>query len=167
MKKNSADSRCGAPLAGGERLCYVRTMFSFHRPTANPAACPLPVYQGVAAGFPSPAADHMERRLDIHDLLVRRPASTFFCRAQGPSMRDRGIQDGDLLVVDRSIPPQQGDVVVATLEGGLTVKILQRQDSEWCLVAAHPDYPPLPINPEDGLTIWGVVTFAVTPLCSR
>jgi len=127
----------------------------------------LPVFATVQAGFPSPAEDHMEGRLDIQALLVRRPAATFFCRAQGTSMRDAGINDGDLLVVDRSITPGDGDTVIANVDGGLTVKRLTRTRDGWALAAANPDYPAFPVNPEDGVLIWGVVTHAVTALCQR
>lgn len=128
---------------------------------------PLPLYESVPAGFPSPAEDHAEGRLDVHELLIRRPAATFFCRAQGPSMVEVGIHDGDLLVVDRSIQAVDGDVVVATLAGGLTVKRLVKHGNAWALAPANPDFPLLPIDPEDGVQIWGVVTYAITPLCPR
>lgn len=127
----------------------------------------LPSFESVAAGFPSPAADHTEKRLDVYDLLIRRPAATFFCRADGPSMRDIGINDGDLLVVDKSIEPQVGDVVVATLDGGLTVKRLAHAGGQWILAPANPDFPALTINPEQGVMIWGVVTFSITSHCQR
>ncbi len=127
----------------------------------------LPLYASVPAGFPSPADDHLEGQLDIQALLVRRPAATFFCTAQGQSMRGAGISDGDLLVVDRSITPTDGDVVVANIEGGLTVKRLQKAGQSWGLAPANPDYPILPVNPDDCVLIWGVVTFAITSFCPR
>ncbi len=127
-----------------------------------------PVYEArVPAGFPSPADDHLEGRLDIAELLVQRPAATFFARASGPSMRDCGIRDGDLLVVDRSIRPQPGDVVVAVVDGGLVVKRVDRNRQGWLLASANPDYPPLPIDQEEGVWIWGVVTFSITRHCAR
>jgi DNA polymerase V len=109
----------------------------------------------------------MESALDINALLIRRPSATFFCRAQGDSMKDAGIHDGDLLVVDRSLAPQPGDVVVATLDGGLVVKRLTKIDDRWMLASANPDYPALAINPEEGVTIFGVVAHAVTSFCQR
>ncbi|KJS38146.1 MAG: hypothetical protein VR70_10885 [Rhodospirillaceae bacterium BRH_c57] len=121
----------------------------------------------VPAGFPSPADDHLEGRLDVYELLVRRPAATFFCKAVGESMVDAGIKDGDLLVVDRSIQPQAGDVVVATMDGGLTVKLLRQNGLRWELAPANPGFPSMPIDPEEGIQVWGVVTYAITPLCPR
>lgn len=135
---------------------------------AEPVPCALPLLApAVEAGFPSPAADHMEAALDINGLLVRRPAATFFCRAQGDSMREAGIFDGDLLVVDRSLEPHPGDVVVATLDGGLVVKCLSKVDDQWLLASANPDYPTLEISPEEGVTIFGVVAHAITSFCDR
>lgn len=120
----------------------------------------------VPAGFPSPADDHLEGRLDPTDLLVKRPAATFFCKAEGNSMAP-DIHDGDTLVVDRSVPPQPGDIVVASVDGGLTVKRLERAGENWQLVPANPAYAPIPIDPDEGATIWGVVTFSISPHCQR
>lgn len=130
---------------------------------------PLPLFLArVPAGFPSPADDHLEGALDVHALLVRRPAATFFCRADGPSMQEAGVHDGDLLVVDRSLEPMAGDVVVATIADGLTVKRLTCGDGEqWFLAPTNPDFPPLPIDPAEGVRIWGVVTWSLTNLCKR
>jgi DNA polymerase V len=131
---------------------------------------PAPTDGGIGAGatgFPSPADDHLDGRLDLHALLVRRPAATFFARARGPSMRDAGIGDGDLLVVDRSIPPQSGDIVVATLDGGLVVRRLARRGTGWALVSATPDTPPLGIDGDEGVTVWGVVTYCISRHCRR
>jgi len=121
----------------------------------------------IEAGFPSPADDHSDSRLDLPAMLVRRPAATFYVRASGPSMQDVGVMDGDLLVVDRSIPPQDGDIVVATLDGGMTVKRLAKDGDGWTLMPANPEFPPLPVNPEEGVQIWGVVTYSITALCPR
>lgn len=151
-------------------------MHDLRQPTCGTALAPadepelrihLPQFESVAAGFPSPAEDHAEKRLDVYELLLRRPSATFFCRANGPSMRDLGINDGDLLVVDRSIEPQVGDIVVATLDGGLTVKRLCQNKGQWVLAPANPEFPSFPINPEEGVMIWGVVTFSITPHCPR
>lgn len=164
-------------------LAYVLLMFSAaprpisHRhghPDAIPAAAPsaepvaLPLYSSaVSAGFPSPADDFLERRLDPSALLVKRPASTFFVRAAGRSMESL-IHDGDILVVDRGIDPAAGDVVVAVVEGGLTVKMLSGGPSQgWRLQPVDPDFPTIPVDPEEGVAIWGVVTFALTALCQR
>lgn len=150
-------------------------MFTENRPLPNgliAAAEPaerlaLPIFSAqVPAGFPSPADDHLEGRLDPNQLLVKRPAATFFCRADGQSMHPL-IHDGDLLVVDRSIPPQPGDIVVATLDGGLTVKMLSGGQSGWRLEPANPAFPSIKIDPEEGVQVWGVVTFSISSHCQR
>ena len=167
--------RLGAPR-------YVPLMFTFDAARPDTHSLPpglfataesgerlaLALYSSqVPAGFPSPADDHLEGRLDPTALLVRRPAATFFCRADGNSMDGVGIHDGDLLVVDRSIPPQPGDIVVATLDGGLTVKMLAGGGNGWRLEPANPSFPSFAIDPEQGVQIWGVVTFSITPHCQR
>ena len=100
----------------------------------------------VPAGFPSPADDHIEGNLDLNLHLIRRPAATFFIRAQGESMRDAGIYDGDLLVVDRAIAPQAGDIVIAVLHGDLTVKRLRKSNGALILYAENPDFPDIALD---------------------
>ncbi|MBF0621022.1 MAG: translesion error-prone DNA polymerase V autoproteolytic subunit [Magnetococcales bacterium] len=120
--------------------------------------------EGVPAGFPSPADDFVEGRLDISRHLIRNPSATFFVRVEGCSMSGMGVQNGDILVVDRSIDPADGMVVVAALEGSLAVKIVRRAGDTVWLESAHKDYPPIRIAREDALTIWGVVTNAIHAL---
>ena len=117
----------------------------------------------VAAGFPSPAEDHVEQELDLNRHLVPRPTATYFVRTQGESMRDAGIHDGDLLVVDRSLDPQAGDVVIAAVAGELCVKRMQGREGEGqeALASDHPDFPDLAIDPETGCEIWGVVRASI------
>ncbi len=129
-----------------------------------PRRQPLPLFsESVACGFPSPAEDHLEGRLDLNELCIPHPAATFFLRAQGRSMAGVGIHSGDLLIVDRSLTARQGDVVVACLDGAFTVKTLQLHPSP-ALLAAHPDYPPLYPGDLQTLEIFGVVRFVVHAL---
>jgi DNA polymerase V len=126
---------------------------------------PLPLAgMPVAAGFPSPADDYIESRIDLNDTLIRHPSSTFFLRVSGDSMRDAGILDGDLLVVDRAVEPRHGRVVVAVVEGAFTLKHLRRHHGRWRLEAAHPDYPPLELEGRDDSQIWGVAIHAIHSL---
>ena len=123
----------------------------------------------VHAGFPSPAEDYIEGSLDLNRHLVRHPAATFIVRVQGESMTGAGIYPGDLLVVDRSLEPRDGHVVIAVVDGDLTVKRLKGRPGQWQLVAEHPDFPTIPMpTGEDGdgetSAIWGVVTNAVRDL---
>lgn len=127
--------------------------------------CPLPRYgHRVRAGFPSPADDHLDRALDLNELLIAHPAATFLVTVEGESMTGLGIHPGDLLVVDRAITPQSGQIVVAAVNGELTVKTLELRGSTAKLVAAHPDFPPIAISAELDLVIWGVVTGVVRTL---
>ena len=125
---------------------------------------PLPVFaSGVRAGFPSPADDHAEPGLDLNE-LVENPAATFCAWAEGDSMIDLGILDGDLMIIDRSLTARHDDVVVADLNGAFTVKRLLHKAGQSFLMPANPDYPPIPINPEDEVRIWGVVVRVIHDL---
>lgn len=116
---------------------------------------------GVSAGFPSPAEDYVDRALDLNELLIKHPAATFFVRVAGDSMLGAGIQHNDILIVDRSLEPVSGRIVIAVVGGELTVKRLVRDRNGSRLVAENPRYPPLPLTEESGCEIWGVVTGVV------
>ncbi|MBU0663626.1 MAG: translesion error-prone DNA polymerase V autoproteolytic subunit [Proteobacteria bacterium] len=116
---------------------------------------------GVSAGFPSPADDHIDRKLDLNELLIQNPAATFFVRVAGDSMTDAGINHGDILVVDRSLQAGHGKIVIAIIHGELTVKRLMGGDSSWQLVAANAAYPAVKISEEAGCEVWGVVTSVI------
>lgn len=111
----------------------------------------------VSAGFPSPAADYEEKRLDINEYLVRNPVSTFFFAVQGDSMEGAEIFDGDVLVVDKSVRPAHGHIVVAFVDGERLVKRLYRRAGHVALVAENPRYPTLEIRDGQELQVWGVV----------
>jgi DNA polymerase V len=111
----------------------------------------------VSAGFPSPAADYEDARLDINDYLVRNPVSTFFFAVQGDSMEGAEIFDGDILVVDRSIRARHGHIVIAFINGERLVKRLHRRGGRVALVAENSLYPPLEIQDGMELVVWGVV----------
>ena len=121
-----------------------------------------PLYSGtVQAGFPSPADDHLDKALDLNEHLISNPTSTFFVKAKGDSMKDAGIQSGDLMIVDRSIPPKDKQIVVAMLNGEFTVKRLRRKNGQVFLVAENQAFPSIEITEDQELTIWGVVTFVI------
>lgn len=111
----------------------------------------------VSAGFPSPAQDYEEQRLDINEYLVRNPVSTFFFPVRGHSMEGAEIFDGDILVVDKSITPVHGHIVIAFVNGERLVKRLYRQHGRVALIAENPAYPMLEIQEGMELVIWGVV----------
>ena len=133
----------------------------------TPSKLELPLFTStVPAGFPSPADDHIEGKLDLNEHLVRRPAATFFVRASGESMRDAGIFDGDLLIIDRGVTPQPEDIVIAILQGDLAVKRLKKVGGQWHLAAENNDHPSLPLV-EGGCDAWGVVTHSIRRHCGR
>jgi len=119
----------------------------------------LPLYSNkVPAGFPSPADDHMEGKLDLNNHLVKHPAATFFVRASGESMVGAGIHDGDILVVDRSLEPRHGKIIIAAVDGQLTVKRLQKRGSKTLLTPENRKYKPIELTENNDVKIWGVVT---------
>ncbi|WP_338033315.1 translesion error-prone DNA polymerase V autoproteolytic subunit [Desulfovibrio mangrovi] len=118
----------------------------------------------VAAGFPSPADDYIERSLDLNEHLIRNPPATFFVRAQGDSMLGAGIHDGDILVVDRSLTPAHNRVVIASVHGELTVKRLWKRDGMVVLRPENPAYAPLDVSSLEQCEVWGVVTAVIHAL---
>jgi len=128
-------------------------------PTESPSRNLIPLFSGkVAAGFPSPADDYIEKTLDLNDLLIQKPAATFFVRAEGESMLGAGIHPNDILVVDRSIDPVIGKIVICALNGELTVKRLNSVGDEIVLGAENPAYSDIVVQKDIDLVIWGVVT---------
>lgn len=119
----------------------------------------LPFYQcAVSAGFPSPAEDDIEERLDLNELLIKHPSATFFLKVSGTSMVKAGINHNDILIVDRSLEPANGKIVIASVNGELTVKRLLIQGKKVQLVAENDCYPSIDITEDSELHIWGVVT---------
>lgn len=126
------------------------------------AAVKLPLFSSrVQAGYASPAAEHVEDRIDLTSYMVKHPDETFLVHATGDSMIDAGIHDGDLLVVDRSIKPAHGKIVVAAVDGAVTVKFLIMKKSQTVLMPANAAFNEIPINPENDVVIWGVVTNSI------
>lgn len=122
----------------------------------------VPFFQNsISAGFPSPADDYMEDKLDLNELLIKRPSATFFLRVSGSSMIKAGIHHNDILIVDRSLEPTNGKVVIASVNGELTVKRLRFEGKKIQLVAENDAYKPIDITEDSELRIWGVVTNVV------
>jgi DNA polymerase V len=156
-------------LAGYARLRRVKMglgVGSMYTPAISEASRQaLPLFSHrVAAGFPSPADDYIETALDLNEHLVRHPAATFFVRASGQSMLGAGIHSGDILVVDRSLAPRHNNIVIAVVNGELTVKRLVINGAEMVLVPENPEFPPLPIREGMDFQTWGVVTSVIHAL---
>jgi DNA polymerase V len=125
--------------------------------TAFPQLMNLP----VKAGFPNPAEDAGGMALDLNDLLVKHPVSTYYLRVEGDSMTGAGIVAGDIVVVDKSLEPKTGNIVVAAVDGEFTLKYLKRQANEAWLVAANPKYSPIALHEATDVALWGVVTYVI------
>lgn len=122
------------------------------------------LYESVHAGFPSPAEDLPGTAIDINRIVVKNPASTFFARVSGDSMTGDGIDDGDILVIDKSEEPHDGAVAVCAIDGEFTVKRLKINGNRIILQPANPKYPPLEIAETDYFIIWGVVRYVIKKL---
>ena len=119
----------------------------------------LPLYScAVQAGFPSPADDHMESQLDLNRHLIKHPTATFFVKAAGESMINAGIHPGDILVVDRSLEAKHGKIIIAAVNGELTVKRLHKRRQETYLMPENEAFQPIKIDEGSDMVIWGVVT---------
>lgn len=119
----------------------------------------LPLYhESISAGFPSPADGEVEDTLDLNEMLIKRPAATFFLRVSGSSMVNAGIHHNDILIVDRSLEPTHGKVVIASINGELTVKRLHCVGKKVQLLAENEAYAPIDISKDADFRIWGVVT---------
>lgn len=118
----------------------------------------------VAAGWPSPAEDYVEDTLNLHKYAVKNEAATYFVRAAGDSMTGAGIHSGDILVVDRSVEARPGKVVLAAVEGEMTVKRLVRHKGRLLLKPENPEYKALDITDNEDVAIWGVVTYVLHAL---
>lgn len=132
------------------------------RPASRPTRLLIPLFShAVRAGFPSPADDYVSETLDLNEHLIQHKEATYFLRAKGHSMTGAGIQDGDLLVVDRALTPVHRCVVIAVVDGEFTVKRLFKRGCKIRLLAENPDFAPIEFQDGQELLIWGVVTSVV------
>lgn len=123
---------------------------------------PLPLADGgIRAGFPSPAQDYMDVAIDLNKELVRHPSTTFYGRVKGDSMEDAHVYDGDILVIDKSIEPQNNDMAVCYLDGEFTLKYIEITETGVSLIPANPKYPIIQVDEEQNLIVWGVVTYII------
>lgn len=117
--------------------------------------------QKAETGFASPAADHLQKPLDLEDLIVHHPAATFYVRAEGNAMRASGIHDGDILVVDRSLHPKDGIIVIAAIEQEPVIRRLVKRGTRLFLISDDSRFEPITIHSDTNWMIWGVITHVV------
>ncbi|HOK61942.1 MAG: translesion error-prone DNA polymerase V autoproteolytic subunit [Tenuifilum sp.] len=121
----------------------------------------LPLAEGIKAGFPSPAQDYIDLAFDLNKELVKNPSSTFYGRVRGDSMVDEGINDGDILVIDKSLPPTDGRKAVCYIDGEFTLKTIRIKKDGIYLMPANPAYKPIKVTEENDFVVWGIVTYVI------
>ncbi len=130
--------------------------------TGSKVSLVLPVADGgIRAGFPSPAQDYLESGIDLNRELVKNPSSTFFGRVSGDSMAGAGIEDGDLIVIDKSILASEGDIAVCFVDGEFTLKRIHIENDFVWLVPENPKYRRIKVTPDQNFMVWGVVTYSI------
>ncbi|MDE7135801.1 MAG: translesion error-prone DNA polymerase V autoproteolytic subunit [Muribaculaceae bacterium] len=117
--------------------------------------------QGIQAGFPSPAQDYITESIDLNKEIVKHPAATFYGRVSGDSMIEEGIEEGDLLVIDRSIEPEEDDLVVCCVDGEFTLKRIRIEPDRIWLIPSNETFDPIMVTPDNQFTVWGVVTYTI------
>lgn len=122
----------------------------------------IPYFEtGVRAGFPSPAEDYTDLKIDLNNELIRNKDATFFVKVKGKSMRDAGLNEGDILIIDRSLEPANGKIAVCYLDGGFTVKRIKIIKGVCWLMPENPDFEPIKVSPDNDFIVWGIVTYII------
>ena len=119
------------------------------------------VEQGISAGFPSPADDFKEVRISLDKELIKNKEATFYARVSGDSMVDAGLDDGDLLVIDRSLSPENGNIAICFIDGDFTVKRIKKEKGKLYLIPENKKYKPIELKEDNELIIWGVVEYVI------
>ncbi|MBR6971545.1 MAG: translesion error-prone DNA polymerase V autoproteolytic subunit [Bacteroidales bacterium] len=136
--------------------------------TGSNVSLVLPVADGgIRAGFPSPAQDYLESGIDLNKELVKNPSSTFFGRVSGDSMAGAGIEDGDLIVIDKSISASEGDIAVCFVDGEFTLKRIHIENDFVWLVPENPKYRRIKVTPDQNFMVWGVVTYSIKDVLGK
>lgn len=143
-----------------KKIKSMQTIDFYAADTSTRLSLPF-VDEGIAAGFPSPAQDYMDLSLDLNKELIKHPSATFYGRVKGTSMKDAGIDDGDILVIDRSLEYRDGMTAVCFIDGEFTVKKLKLENQKVYLIPANDDFEPIEITEENEFIVWGIVTFVI------
>jgi len=141
----------------------ISTLAVFSVSTATKLNRPF-IDQGISAGFPSPAQDFIDLSIDLNKELIKHPSSTFFGRVRGSSMKDAGINNGDLLIVDKSMNPTDGKIAVCFIDGEFTVKRLKVEKDCCWLVPENESYEPIRVTAENDFIVWGIVIYVIKAL---
>jgi len=140
---------------------HTTKLFDFYAPDFS-TELELPyVDVGISAGFPSPADDFIELTIDLNKELIKHKDSTFFAKVKGNSMKNAGIFDGDLLIIDKSLEPQDGKIAICQIDGDFTVKRIKKENDVVWLIAENEEYKPIKVTEENELMIWGIVIHSI------
>ncbi|MFT5754729.1 MAG: DNA polymerase V [Flavobacterium sp.] len=140
---------------------YNTTILEFYIPDIS-TNLEVPFFDvGISAGFPSPADDFIELSIDLNKTLIKNKDTTFFAKVKGHSMKNAGINDGDLLVIDKSLEPQNNKIAVCQIDGEFTVKRIKIEEDVVWLIAENEEYKPIKVTQENELMIWGIVIHSI------
>jgi DNA polymerase V len=141
-----------------------KSSLTFYRPDFESELKIPYIKEGVSAGFPSPATDFMESGIDLNKELCKNPLATFYIKVNGNSMINAGINDKDILVVDRSLEPQNNKIAVCFIDGEFTVKRIKAENDCLYLMPENKNYQPIKVTNENNIIIWGIVTYVIKSL---
>lgn len=143
------------------RSLHSTTTLEFYIPDYS-TSLELPFIDvGISAGFPSPADDFIELSIDLNKQLIKNKDTTFFAKVKGHSMKNAGIFDGDLLIIDKSLEPQNNKIAICQIDGEFTVKRIKIEKGVVWLIAENEEYAPIKVTPENDFIIWGIVTASI------
>lgn len=143
------------------KLLTESSVFEFFSANTS-SSMELPLIDGgIAAGFPSPAQDYIDLKIDLNKELIDNPSSTFYARVKGSSMIDAGISDGDILVIDKSLEPHDGDTAVCFIDGEFTLKSIKIEPNAIFLIPANSKFSPIKVTEDNNFCIWGIVTYSI------
>lgn len=143
------------------RSLHTTTTLEFYIPDYS-TSLELPFIDvGISAGFPSPADDFIELSIDLNKQLIKNKDTTFFAKVKGHSMKNAGIFDGDLLIIDKSLEPQNNKIAICQIDGEFTVKRIKIEKGIVWLIAENEEYTPIKVTPENDFIIWGIVTASI------
>ncbi|UGS19834.1 LexA family protein [Flavobacterium cyclinae] len=143
------------------RSLHTTTILDFYTPDFSTELEVPYVDVGISAGFPSPADDFIELTIDLNRELIKHKDSTFFAKVKGDSMKNAGIFNGDLLIIDKSLEPQDGKIAICQIDGDFTVKRIKKENDIVWLIAENEDYKPIKVTEENELMIWGIVIHSI------
>jgi len=146
-----------------QKLHEGKTLDIYSVSTDTRLSLPL-ISEGIRAGFPSPAMDFEDIRIDLNQYLIKNPSATFYGKVRGDSLRNAGIEEGDILIIDKSVEPADGKIAVCFLDGEFTAKRIRIRKNKIWLMPENEKYKPIEVTEENQFIIWGVVTYVIKPL---